>query len=170
MSRVHFQGDAFLPRMISIGWNNRYFIDTEFTNFEERQLISLAIVGESGHEFYGERDDFDATHCSEFVRTTVLPQLGRLGRGAMTIEQLRIALRGWLACIPVMGNPVLCYDLEADIGLLRELLGGELPSGWAIENVAARIDSRRRAAYFARYGGEHHALHDARATAFACIA
>lgn len=170
MSRIRFQGEALLPQVANIGWNNRYFIDTEFTDFGHRQLISLAIVGEGGSEFYGERDDVDVALCSDFVRAMVLPQLGRLGGCVMTFAQLRNALQDWLACIPVSGNPVLCYELELDIDLLRQLLGGKLPSGWRFENITARIDAARRAAYFARHGGEHHALHDARATARACIA
>ncbi|KAF1037014.1 MAG: 3'-5' exoribonuclease.1 [Burkholderia lata] len=168
MSHIRFQGDALLSSMMGSGWNNRYFIDTEFTDFEQRQLISLAIVGENGGEFYGERVDFDATSCSEFVRAVVLPQLGRVAGRAMQLTQLREVLRNWFDGVPVASSPVLCYDLDADIDLLRELLGGRLPLGWALENVAARIDPRRRAAYFARHGREHHALHDARASAYAC--
>ncbi len=37
-----------------------------------------------------------------------------------------------------------------------------------IRRVATRIDAQRREAYYARYGGEHHVLHDARANAWAC--
>lgn len=166
MSDIRFHGEAFLA-VTDRGWNNRYFIDTEFTSFEQQQLISLAIVGENGHEFYGERADFDTTLCTEFVRTMVLPQLGRPSGRAMPLIQLREVLLDWFDGIPVAGCPVLCYDLEIDIDLLRELLGGQLPSGWVLENVAAQIDIRRRAAYYARYGGEHHALHDARANAWA---
>jgi hypothetical protein len=36
-------------------WKTRYFVDTEFTDFIDCQLISVAIVGEDGREFYGER-------------------------------------------------------------------------------------------------------------------
>ncbi|WP_253190215.1 3'-5' exoribonuclease [Paraburkholderia phenazinium] len=51
----------------------RYFIDTEFTDFEACQIISVAIVGEDGHEFYGEVSDFERPLCNNFVRDTVLP-------------------------------------------------------------------------------------------------
>lgn len=36
-------------------WKTRFFIDTEFTDFLDSQLISVAIVGEDGREFYGGR-------------------------------------------------------------------------------------------------------------------
>ncbi|MBB5502194.1 3'-5' exoribonuclease [Paraburkholderia sp. MM5384-R2] len=149
-------------------WDNRYFIDTEFTDFQRCQLISLAVVGENGNEFYGERTDFDRTLCSDFVRTVVLPQLGQFEGRAMPFAALREALRAWLADIPGDGAPALCYDYETDLNLFRFLLDGPLPRGWRLENIAGRRDRERRATYFARHGGEHHALHDARANAYAC--
>jgi hypothetical protein len=53
--------------------------------------------------------------------------------------------------------------------LLRSLLDGPLPEGWRLEDIRSQIDARRQAEYFARHGGEHHALHDARANAYAYI-
>ncbi|MEX3669793.1 hypothetical protein AB3X82_16520 [Paraburkholderia phenoliruptrix] len=58
-------------------WKTRYFLDTEFTSFDAGQLISVAIVGEDGREFYAERSDFESSLCSDFVREIVLPQLGQ---------------------------------------------------------------------------------------------
>lgn len=168
MSHICFRGDAFLSTPIGSSWNNRYFIDTEFTSFERCQLISLAIVGENGHEFYGECTDFDRSLCSEFVRASVLPQLEQIGERAWRFSELSKVLHAWIDCIPVSGRPVLCYDLDVDIELLRDLLGEQLPLGWTLECITSRIDNRRRAIYYARHGGEHHALHDARAVAQAC--
>jgi len=156
-----------IPTGAASGRDNRYFIDTEFTDFQRCQLISLAVVGENGDEFYGERTDFDAAMCSHFVRTVVLPQLGQLAGRAMPFDRLREALRAWLGSIPGDSGPVLCYDYETDLNLFRFLLGGPLPRGWRVGNIAGRRDRERRAAYYARHGGEHHALHDARANAYA---
>ncbi|MGF6552342.1 hypothetical protein [Paraburkholderia youngii] len=156
-----------IPTGDAPSWDNRYFIDTEFTDFQRCQLISLAVVGEKGNEFYGERTDFDRTLCSDFVRTVVLPQLGQFEGRAMQFAALREALRAWLADVPGDGAPVLCYDYETDLNLFRFLLGGPLPRGWRIGNIADRRDRERRAAYFVQQGGEHHALHDARANAYA---
>ncbi|ACA96028.1 MULTISPECIES: 3'-5' exoribonuclease [Burkholderia cepacia complex] len=150
-------------------WRNRFFVDTEFTDFEAPQLISLAIVGENGSEFYGECMDYDPARCSDFVRAAVLPQLGRFRGRAMPFDQLRQALRVWIVGIPAASRPVLCYDLQTDLDLLRSLLDGPLPEGWTLEDIRSRIDARRQAEYFARHGGEHHALHDARANAYAYI-
>ncbi|WP_028221936.1 3'-5' exonuclease family protein [Paraburkholderia oxyphila] len=169
MTDTRFHGALVwpVPPEAGSGWNNRYFLDTEFTDFQRCQLISIAIVGESGYEFYGERTDYDAALCSDFVRAVVLPQLGRFEERAMPFVRLREALQAWLVDIPATSGPVLCYDYETDLNLLRFLLAGPLPRGWTLENVAGRCDRERRAAYFARHGGEHHALHDARANAYA---
>ncbi|WP_233873595.1 3'-5' exoribonuclease [Paraburkholderia adhaesiva] len=156
-----------LPAASPAGGISRYFVDTEFTDFRRCQLISLAIVGASGDEFYGERTDFDPAWCSDFVRAVVLPQLGQFEGRAMPFAALRQALCAWLVSVPGDTGPVLCYDDETDLNLLRFLLGGPLPRGWRIENIAGRCDRERRAAFYARHGGKHHALHDARANAYA---
>ncbi|MCA8348507.1 3'-5' exonuclease family protein [Burkholderia cepacia] len=171
MTDARFQDGPIwsVPSKGRSSWGNRFFIDTEFTGFEAPQLISLAIVGENGSEFYRECADYDAGLCSDFVRAVVLPQLGRFDGRAMPFEQLHQALRAWIVGIPATSKPVLCYDLQTDLDLLRLLFGGPLPDGWTLENIRGLIDARRRAAYFARHGGEHHALHDARANAYACI-
>lgn len=148
-------------------WKTRYFIDTEFTDFIDSQLISVAIVGEDGREFYGERSDFSVSACSEFVRATVLPQLGGFPGRSMPLAQLRGELQAWLLAVPRKPKPVLCYDSGVDYELVTDLLGGPLPRGWRHENVFLKIDAERLAQYVAVHGGEHHALHDARANAFA---
>lgn len=169
MTDTSFHGALLwpLPAERAGGSNSRYFIDTEFTDFRQCQLVSLAIVGENGNEFYGERTDFDPARCSDFVRKVVLPQLGQFEGRAMPFDRLREALRMWLGDIQDESAPVLCYDCETDLNLFRFLLGGPLPRGWQVENIARRRDRVRRADYFARHGGEHHALHDARANAYA---
>ena len=148
-------------------WKTRYFLDTEFTDFNAFQLISVAIVGEDGREFYGESSDFERTRCSDFVREVVLPQLGQFPSRSMPLAQLRDELLAWLLAIPVKPKPVLCYDFQGDFELVGHLLEGPLPRGWKDENVAQKIDAGRLAKYIAEHGGEHHALHDARANAFA---
>jgi len=148
-------------------WKTRYFIDTEFTDFKDSRLISVAIVGEDGREFYGECSDFDLPRCNDFVRAIVLPQLGQFPGRSMPLAQLRDELKSWLLGVPRKPKPVLCYDSGADYELLTHLLGGSLPRGWRHENVFLKIDAERLAQYVAVHGGEHHALYDARANAFA---
>ncbi|MCE4555581.1 3'-5' exoribonuclease [Pelomonas cellulosilytica] len=150
-------------------WKTRYFLDTEFTDFESFQLISVAIVGEDGREFYAERTDFEVALCSTFTCEVVLPLLGRLPGRAMPSDQLREELLAWLLATPRKPKPVLCYDFEGDVDLVERLLGGALPRGWKLENIEQKIDAARRAAFLTQQGGEHHALQDARANARAFL-
>lgn len=148
-------------------WKTRYFVDTEFTDFIDCQLISVAIVGEDGREFYGERSDFELSACSEFVRAAVLPQLGQISGRSMPFPQLRDELRAWLLAIPTKSKRVLCFDYQGDYDLVLDLLDGAIPSGWVCEHVGHKLDAERLERYFREHGGRHHALHDARANAFA---
>jgi hypothetical protein len=148
-------------------WKTRYFIDTEFTDFKDSRLISVAIVSEDGREFYGECSDFELPRCNDFVRAVVLPQLGQFPGRSMPLARIRDELQAWLLAVATKPKPVLCYDSERDYELLTGLLGGPLPRGWKHENVLLKIDRERWTQYIAVHGGEHHALYDARANAFA---
>ena len=52
----------------------RIYIDTEFSDFTETQLISFAAVAEDGQEFYVELDPLPPS-VSDFVLSHVLPFL-----------------------------------------------------------------------------------------------
>ncbi|WP_081059641.1 3'-5' exoribonuclease [Burkholderia stagnalis] len=145
------------------------FVDTEFTDFIECDLISIGLVAEDGREFYGERSDFDQASCSEFVRAAVLPQLGRYPDRVFTRDGLCGALRAWLSQFSNGSEPRhLCFDYGGDWELLCDLLDGP-PSGWLATNVAGNINHERAEYYYRTHGGRHHALADARATRFAMM-
>jgi hypothetical protein len=167
--RENLYGVAFSVPKPRSPWKTRYFLDTEFTDFERFHLISLAIVGEDGREFYAERTDFDPNTCSDFVRQVVLPKLGQFPGRAMPAALLATELQAWLEVTPRKPKPVLCYDFEGDLRLIEQLLGGSLPKGWKLESVETKINTARRAEYLSTAGREHHALHDARANAIAFI-
>lgn len=149
----------------------RYFIDTEFTDFLDCELISIAIVREDGRAFYGEVSDFTHSTCSAFVLEAVLPQLRQTESLAATSPDLICAVRPleiigqllheWLLSTP---SGVLCYDFPLDVALLQDaLLPAKLSPEWTVENIAHQIDPVRQEAYYKMHGGRHHALHDARA-------
>ena len=140
----------------------RLFVDCEFTDFIDCDLVSLALVANDGREFYGERSDFEQASCSAFVREAVLPQLGQFPERVFTREALRTALLAWLAQFAGEPARVLCFDYGGDWDLFVDLVG-EVPSGWQACHVGAAIDIVRLEAYFLAHGGRHHALHDARA-------
>ncbi|APW48615.1 hypothetical protein [Rhodoferax antarcticus] len=73
------------------------FLDTEFTQFNSPDLISMALVAEDGREFYAERDDYHRDDCSDFVRETVLPLLGRVPGATCSRSELTDRVREWFA-------------------------------------------------------------------------
>jgi hypothetical protein len=141
----------------------RIFIDTEFTDFTDCDLISLALVADDGREFYGERSDFDRAACSPFVHEAVLPQLGQDVSRIFTRAGLHAAVHEWLG---LFEGGVFCMDYAGDWELLVDLLDG-VPHGWQAALVS--IDDLEKERYFMDHpeASDHHALHDARANAFA---
>ena len=144
----------------------RLYVDTEFTDFLDCDLISMALVAEDGREFYGERSDFDLQIRSEFVRAAVLPQLGQFPHRVFTREALRAELLAWLDQFAEEPERILCVDYAGDWELLLDLIG-ELPPGWVAQQVNAQLDPTRLETYYREHGGRHHALFDARANRYA---
>jgi hypothetical protein len=77
----------------------KIFLDCEFTQLnQDSKLISLALVSESGEEFYVElTDTYSVEDCSDFVIKNVLPQLDPLQYGQSLVEA-RASLRSFLGC------------------------------------------------------------------------
>lgn len=142
------------------------FLDTEFTDFLECELISIGMVSEDGkYELYLERADYPLERCNSFVRAAVLPQLGQ-AQPAVTSVQLMERLAAWFAVLP--RNVTIACDSFTDWELLLDALGEMRPT-----NLRGRFDIRtlvdstvfHRAVvrYHEQHGPWHHALHDARA-------
>jgi hypothetical protein len=144
----------------------RVFVDTEFTDFIDCDLVSVALVADDGREFYGERSDYDRASCSEFTRAAVLSQLGQHPERVFTRDTLRAALIEWLAGFDGEPERLLCFDYGGDWELLCDLLDGP-PAGWQALNVAGLLDRHRSETYYRTHGGRHHALADARANRYA---
>ncbi len=90
------------------------FIDTEFTSFSHRQLISLGAVAED-REFYVEISDFDREEASPFVQETVIPQLNLALHGKPR-KQAAHAFAAWLA---ELQTPTLVCDHGVDTEVLE---------------------------------------------------
>ena len=98
------------------------FLDTEFTDFTRPDLISLALVSEDGREFYAERTDYYTTRCSDFVKETVLPLLGRVPGAACTQKESTDRVRDWLKQLPEPAT--IIFDYEWDWRLLAVAMLG----------------------------------------------
>ena len=144
------------------------FLDCEFTDFIQIDLISIGLVSEDGREFYAVRSDFARQDCSDFVRVAVLPLLESAPSMPMSREALVLRLRDWLAALPAF---VIAWDSNHDWDLFADALDGQPVAnlkGWINLNA---LPVQRGAAFqreTARYHDLpdhpwHHALHDARA-------
>lgn len=139
------------------------FLDTEFTDFVQMDLISVGLVTEDGREFYGERNDYQQEDCSDFVREAVLPLLLRFPDARFSEVKLSFRLREWLASL---GPFTLACDSLYDRDLLIDLLV-DMPTnfeGWLNLNDYMSEAYRQAEAAFHDQGRPwHHALYDAQA-------
>lgn len=146
------------------------FVDTEFTDFIQIDLISVGLVAEDGREFYGERNDYRQEDCSDFVRAAVLPQLHRVPNARCSAAHLTFRLHEWFASL---AEPVtLVFDYASDWDLLADALQGDtgqLPANlgekWLLQHevVSDPVFQRALMATYSDNWRPHHALADARA-------
>lgn len=146
----------------------KIFIDTEFTNLVAPRLVSIGFVAESGEEFYAELP-VDTKGCSEFVRETVLPLLGRDPIAQMTDTELLMRLNDWLRLVKPRSEDIeICYDAAVDWSLMNQALNGQLPAWCSPRLVDDRISEPLRHDFHTKTGlPEHHALNDAKANCYA---
>lgn len=147
------------------------FLDTEFTDLVRPDLISLALVSEDGREFYAERTDYTATRCTEFVRETVLPLLGRVPGASCTDKELTERVRAWLKELPEPA--IIIYDFATDWHLLAVTMLGrphsKPPGNFATplfldsHAISHPVFETASNAVFSQDWPPHHALADARA-------
>lgn len=144
------------------------FIDTEFTDFKDAELISIGLVTEDGDEFYAELP-VDQSKCNNFVLTTILPQLGKMPDVRRTPAQLRDKLQQWLEKFQPQAPVVICFDYDGDWRLFCAALANEVPSWVSGRNIYKYIDQPTWLMYFIENKlSEHHALNDAKANRHAC--
>lgn len=146
------------------------FLDTEFTAFVRPDLISLALVSEDGREFYAERTDYHRDACSDFVRDTVLPLLGRVPGAVCSRAELTQRLHGWFAQLPEPATIV--FDFQGDWLLLADAMLGRTyrnpPENFGaplhLENASIThpVFERAQNLVYTQDWPPHHALADAR--------
>ena len=147
------------------------FLDTEFNDFVRPDLISIALVSEDGREFYAERTDYRQDDCSEFVRQTVQPLLGRVPGAKCDRAELARRLCKWFDQLPEPA--IVVYDFESDWALLVDAYSGsyrQRPHAKLVENLHLDINAithpafeRAQSDFYTQDWPAHHALADARA-------
>lgn len=145
------------------------FIDTEFTDFIECHLISLGMVSERGEEFYFEVPYPDEA-CSAFVREVVIPMLGKYPQSTCEKDALRSRILDWIRLIRCDDELVyICYDYQTDWDLFYDALDGEIPIFIRPRLVNSEVSDVLVEEFFEKNRDHyrHHALHDAKANAYA---
>ena len=144
------------------------FLDTEFTDFIDIELISIGLVSEDGqHAFYAEVQDFDRTKCNAHVQCGIWPLLGTSPNAIMPRAELAGQLRTWFAGLP--SSVTIACDSYTDWELLVDVFDGALPANiHGREDLGALIGTpvfnKAVGAYHSVPGQPwHHALHDAQA-------
>ena len=146
----------------------RVYLDTEFTDFCDLELISLGLVSDEGDEFYAEVRDINLESCNAFVSQTVLPLLRKKPEAVMPRDLLQRRLLEWLEHIKRNRSIlVVSYDFFGDYVLLVEAIGAQ-PAWLRGDNIVDRISEAARANFWRTSAlPQHHALNDARALRFA---
>lgn len=162
------------------------FLDTEFYDFKSLSFISLGLCDENAeHCLYLESDKMNLDAATPFVRTEVLPQLGRSKCELAQMDNhtaLGVVLREHLATLSKQARITIVADYEGDFTILSRLLGvgnlSEANLGWEYiskvlplssytPEIYAQAKSIHISTVWPRYPSirAHHALFDARAMA-----
>jgi hypothetical protein len=145
------------------------FLDTEFTTLarSDPDLISIGMAAVGGSDFYAELTDYRCEDATDFVRSEIIPLLGKVPGAACTSVELASRLRGWFDALPEPAT--ILYDYETDWQLLQAAFAGDLPPNvGALQLVDHKIF--RHSAYklgevltYSAAWPPHHALADAQA-------
>ena len=138
------------------------FLDTEFTDFKEMDLISIGIVSKEHHEFYAENSEYNRTWCSDFVKLVVIPKLYG-GEYALPYKKLKEKLQLWVSNLLEEYTSVLfIFDYSGDWFLLGELLI-DYPHRDKVKGQQDELEEGIEEYFMHDRSNEHHALHDAKA-------
>ena len=145
------------------------FIDTEFTDFKDSQLISIGLVSETGAELYLE-PTFPYHECSDFVKAVVLPLLWHTPDVTVNWNEITPRITAWLESIRRGDEDIaICFDYVTDWVLFGAAMNYTLPNYIKPKPIGRNHFSKEVAVQYMVDNGlaEHHALYDARANKFA---
>lgn len=138
------------------------FVDTEFTDFKDMDLISIGIVSQQQHEFYAENLDYSQKWCSDFVKSVVLPKL-QGGKHAWPYVRLKEKLQLWISnLLEEYATILFVFDYSGDWFLLGELLRDH-PQKERFKGKQDELEAGIELYFMYDRSNEHHALHDAKA-------
>jgi hypothetical protein len=97
------------------------FLDTEFTDFSDPHLISIAMISEDGaHQIYREISDYPKWKASQFVNDIVVPMLDIKSYGT-TYVWAGLDVVDWFNSLP-SSDITIVLDYAGDWHLLQQLI------------------------------------------------
>lgn len=98
----------------------KVFIDCEFTDFTNMDMISIGMVAESGEELYRENLDFIRTWSSDWVQNNIYPLLDPAKHGAKRF-QIIIDIEKFVDALDC-DEVEFVADYQGDLDILDDLL------------------------------------------------
>lgn len=146
----------------------KIFLDTEFTDFIDPQLISIGIAASNGEEFYAELP-YSIDLCSTFVKEVVIPLLGKNPDAFCTAHELPVRLITWLNLIKSSNQKLdICFDFQTDWDLFIKALGEDVPNWCQPRLIGREINAMLRYDFHKKNQlPQHHALNDAKGIRYA---
>jgi len=150
----------------------RFWLDTEFIDDGRTiELLSIALVSETGREYYAVSKDADWSRASEWVEKNVLPYLDRVE--SKPRAQIRHEILRFIHGILEKESPgahkepeIWAWYAAYDWVVFCQLFGTmmDLPDGLPryIRDVKHLADDLGNPRLPSRHKGEHHALEDAK--------
>lgn len=112
----------------------RVFIDTEFTDFINADLISIGASADNGMDFYGENTDFIQEYSSDWVKSNIYPLLD-FSEFGMKRAELSARLWSWIEELKCDGV-IITFDFQIDATLLCNLFDNDKhPKIVGFENI-----------------------------------
>lgn len=124
----------------SLGSRLDVYIDTEFTDFVNQDLISIGLVASNGQEFYGENLDFKKEFSSEWVQQNIY-QLLDANKFGMKRYELSSRVWQWLDDLECDFVRIM-IDYKSDYDLLLDLLGEPHPKIINVQNIYQLITAQ----------------------------
>lgn len=148
---------------------SRFFLDTEFIEDGKTiELISIGIVADGGASYYGVSSECDYSKASEWVKTNVLPCVGRMP--PKTRAEIRADIVSFIESYSGKEKPEFwgyysAYDWVAFCQLFGTMM--ELPKGYPmycrdLKQLCVLLGNPKLPEQSLLDGPEHHALSDAR--------
>jgi hypothetical protein len=123
---------------MNLGKTIRVFIDCEFTDFMNSDLISIGLAADNGDEFYGENSEFIRPWATDFVKKTVYPLLTPEKCAYRRIE-LSARVWSWIEELPAE-FVIITADYKTDLELLVKLFDEDVhPKILEMQNIFNNI-------------------------------